>query len=188
MKELRICEIRADMSANAEDLTLEGRTIVYDNQTVINDHTGSFNEVIRNGALDGSDLTDARLLYNHDLSKIPLAKTPKTMQLIKDSVGLKMVAHLPNTEEAKSVYTAVKRGDLSGMSFAFKVPKGGDKYDPKTNTREIFKIEKVNEISIVPFPAYPQTSVEARAIIQKINAPKREDMKIKINQNLRRVI
>lgn len=93
MKELRICEIRADMSANAEDLTLEGRTIVYDNQTVINDQSGSFIEVIRNGALDGSDLTDARLLYNHDLSKIPLAKTPKTMQLIKDSVGLKMVAH-----------------------------------------------------------------------------------------------
>ena len=51
-----------------------------------------------------------------------------------------MVAHLPNAEEAKSVYTAVKRGDLSGMSFAFKVPKGGDKYDRKTNTREIFKI------------------------------------------------
>lgn len=138
MKELRICEIRADILANAEALTLVGRPIVYDNQTVINDQSGSFNEVIRNGALDGADLTDARLLYNHDLSKIPLAKTPTTMQLIKDSAGLKMVAHLPDTEEAKSVYTAVKCGDLSGMSFAFKVPKGGDKYDPKTNHKRDF--------------------------------------------------
>lgn len=188
MKELRICEIRADISANAEALTLVGRPIVYDVQTVINDPSGSFTEIIRNGALDETDLTDARLLYNHDLNKIPLAKTPKTMQLIKDSAGLKMVAHLPDTEEAKSVYTAVKRGDLSGMSFAFKVPKGGDKCDPKTNTREILKIEKVYEISIVPFPAYPQTSVEARAVIQKINDPKRAEMKIKINQILRRVI
>ena len=74
------------------------------------------------------------------------------------------------------------------MSFAFKVPPGGDKYNPKTNTREIFKIEKVYEISIVPFPSYPQTSVEARAIIQKVNDPKRAEMKIKINQILRRVI
>ena len=176
MKELRICEIRADTTADKKALTLEGRPIVYDYYTIINDPAGNFTEVIRNGALDETDLTDARLLYNHDLSKIPLAKTPKTMQLIKDSAGLKMVAHLPNTEEAKSVYTAVKRGDLSGMSFAFKIPKGGDKYDPKTN------------ISIVPFPAYPQTSVEARAVIQKINDPKRAEMKIKINQILRRVI
>ncbi|MDR2898697.1 MAG: HK97 family phage prohead protease, partial [Clostridiales bacterium] len=66
-------------------------------------------------------------------------------------------------EEARSVYTAVQRGDLTGMSFAFKIPKGGDRYDPKTKTREILKIEKVLEISIVPFPAYQQASVEARS-------------------------
>ncbi len=186
MKELRICEIRAKTSIDNEALTLEGRPIVYDSKTIINDPAGSFFEIIRNGALDGADLTDARLLYNHDLSKIPLARTPKTMQLIKDAAGLKMVAHLANTEEAKSVYTAVKRGDLSGMSFAFKVPKGGDRYDVKSNTREILKIEKVYEISIVPFPAYSQASVEARSIIQKMVDPKRPEMKIKINQILRR--
>ena len=49
------------------------------------------------------------------------------------------------------------------MSFAFKVPEGGDSYDAKTRTRTIHKIEKVYEISVVPFPAYPQTSVEARS-------------------------
>lgn len=109
---------------------------------------------------------------------MPLAKTPRTMKFFKSEKGLKMIAELPDTEEAKSVYTAVKRGDLSGMSFTFKVPpKGGDKFNPKTKTREIFKIEKIYEISIVPFPAYPQTSIEARAIIQKINDPKRTEKK-----------
>jgi len=107
------------------------------------------------------------------------------MQLIKDQAGLKMVATLPDTEEAKSVYTAVKRGDLSGMSFAFKVPEGGDRYDAATNTREIFKIEKIYEISVVPFPAYPQTSVEARTAIQAVkNDPLRTAAKIRINQIL----
>ncbi|MCX7843242.1 MAG: HK97 family phage prohead protease [Clostridia bacterium] len=166
MKELRICEIRAEAAAGAEALKLEGMPIVYDQPTTINDPKGQFIEIIRSGALDGADLTDCRLLYNHDLNKVPLARTPKTMQFTKSAAGLKMIASLPDTPEARSVHTAVLRGDLSGMSFAFKVPKGGDRYDPKTNTREILKIEKVYEVSVVPFPAYPQTSVEARATMQ----------------------
>ena len=169
MKEIRVCEIRAGSAAAgaAEGFRLEGRPIVYDQPTTINDPAGSYTEVIRAGALDGADLSDARLLYNHDLSKVPLARTPKTMQLISDAAGLRMVADLPDTPEAKSVHTAVKRGDLSGMSFAFKVPKGGDSYDAKTRTRTIRRIEKVYEISVVPFPAYPQTSVEARSAMSE---------------------
>ena len=112
MKEIRICEIRAGAAAGAEKaLRLEGRPIVYDQPTKINDPAGAFIEVIRAGALEGADLSDARLLYNHDLSKVPLARTPKTMQLIHDPAGLRMVADLPDTPEANSVYTAVKRGD-----------------------------------------------------------------------------
>lgn len=166
MKEIRVCEIRAEAAADAGSLILEGMPIVYNQPTTINDPAGKFIEIIRAGALDGADLADARLLYNHDLTKVPLARTPKTMQFICDPAGLRMVATLPDTADAKSVYTAVQRGDLSGMSFAFKVPKDGDQYDPATNTREIFKIEKVYEVSIVPFPAYPQTSVEARTAMR----------------------
>lgn len=188
MKELRICEIRAEAPAGADSLILEGMPIVYDQPTTINDPAGKYIEIIRRGALDNADLTDARLLYNHDLSKVPLARTPKTMQFIQDAAGLKMVATLPDTAEAKSVHTAVQRGDLSGMSFAFKVPDGGDRYDPNTNTREVFKIEKVYEVSICPFPAYPQTSIEARAAIKAVNDPLRTAAKIKINQILRRSI
>lgn len=184
MKELRICEIRAEASADVEILRLEGVPIVYDQPTTINDPKGEFIEIIRVGALDTADLTDCRLLYNHDLNKVPLARTPKTMQFITSSAGLKMVAELPDTPEAKSVHTAVMRGDLSGMSFAFKVPKGGDKYDAKTKTREIFKIEKVYEVSVVPFPAYPQTSIEARSTMaeQTISAGIRKQAIIMANQ------
>lgn len=184
MKELRICEIRAEAPAGADSLILEGMPIVYDKPTTINDPAGKYIEIIRPGALDSADLSDARLLYNHDLNKVPLARTPKTMKFEADPAGLKMVASLPDTPEAKSVHTAVQRGDLSGMSFTFKVPKGGDRYDHKTNTREIFKIEKVYEVSVVPFPAYPQTSVEARAAIQAETSPLKAAAKIKINQIL----
>ena len=75
---------------------------------------------------------------------------------------------------------------LSGMSFAFKVPEGGDSYDAKTKTRTIHKIEKVYEISVVPFPAYPQTSVEARSAIsgQAEAEKRRREAIIKANKIL----
>ena len=164
MKELRIVEIRAEDPAESNALILRGRPIVYDTPTGINDPAGSFTEIIKAGALDAADLSDVRLLYNHDLNKVPLARTPKTMQLEINPAGLNMSATLPDTPDARSVYEAVKRGDLSGMSFAFTVPEGGDSYDPLINTRTISKIAKVYECSVVPFPAYPQTSVEARSV------------------------
>ena len=72
------------------------------------------------------------------------------------------------------------------MSFAFKVPEGGDSYDAKTKTRTIHKIEKVYEISVVPFPAYPQTSVEARSAIsgQAEAEKRRREAIIKANKIL----
>ena len=163
MKETRIAEIRASQSNDA--MIIEGRAIVFDQPTTINDPVGSYTEVIERNALDGADLSDVRLLFNHDLNRVPLARTPKTMSLSVDPVGMTIRATLPETESAREVYQSVKRGDLSGMSFAFKVPEGGDTYDAKTNTRTISKIEKVYECSIVQFPAYAQTSVEARSVM-----------------------
>ena len=163
MKETRITEIRAtDPAGNENAMILTGRPIVYDQPTTINDPAGEYIEVIKRGALDGADLSDVRLIYNHDTNKVPLARTPKTMELETSAAGLEMKATLPNTEGAREVYESVKRGDLTGMSFAFTVEPGGDSYDPETNTRTITKIAKVYECSVVMFPAYPQTSVEAR--------------------------
>lgn len=186
MKEVRITEIRAAAATadGAQALILRGRPILYDTPTLINDVGGSYTEIIRKGALDGADLSDVRLLYNHDLGKVPLARTPKTMSLTVDEEGLTFEAVLPDTAGAKEVYEAVKRGDLSGMSFAFTVPEGGDDYDAKTNTRAIRQIAKVYECSVVPYPAYPTTSIEARsaraAALNDLEARKRA--KILYNQ------
>ncbi|EPY2273775.1 HK97 family phage prohead protease [Clostridium sporogenes] len=186
MKEIRTAQIRT----SSDELTLEGFPIVFDTPTKINDVFGSYTEIIKREALTNTVLDDTRLLYNHDLSKVPLARTPKTMKLIKEDTGIRMVATLPNTETAKEIYAAVQRKDLSGMSFAFKVPPGGDTFDAKTNTRTITKIEKLYEVSITPFPAYSQTSIEARTAIQG-TLDKQKDinqLKIKVNQILKRSV
>ncbi|WP_144466154.1 HK97 family phage prohead protease [Bacillus nitratireducens] len=188
MKEIRCSELRAAEPVGDSSLILSGRPIVYEQPTTIKAPFGEYIEIIKRGALDKADLSDIRLLYNHDMNKIPLARTPKTMSFELDSAGLTMRAELPETEEGKSVYTAVRRQDLSGMSFAFKVPEGGSQFDAKTNTRTISKIEKVYEFSVVPFPAYPQTSIEARTAIEntwaKFRSPERQVLKIKVNQLL----
>jgi uncharacterized protein len=190
MKEIRITELRYAEPAGNGDLILEGRPIIYDQPATINDNCGQYTEIIRAGALDNADLSDVRLLYNHDLGKVPLARTPKTMQFRLDPAGLKLTATLPATTDGQSVYTAVKRGDLSGMSFAFKVAKDGSNYDQATNTRTITKIDKVYECSVVPFPAYPQTSVEARSVIESAQqrVEKETAARIKINQILKRSV
>lgn len=166
MKEIRIAELRAEDPAGSGSFYLVGMPIVYDTPTTINDPAGEYIEVIRRGALDSADLSDVRLFYGHDVTRVPLARTPRTMQLEIIPAGLQMRAALADTADAKTVYEAVKRGDLSGMSFAFKVAPGGDQYDPVTNTRTITKIEKVMECSVVAFPAYPTASVEARSARQ----------------------
>jgi phage head maturation protease len=70
------------------------------------------------------------------------------------------------------------------MSFAFVVPPGGDRYDRRTNIREIFKIKKILEISVVPFPAYPQASVEARAAMRSFDSDERRQALIAANKLL----
>lgn len=147
---------------------LTGRPIVY-NQTT--DIGGWFAEVIDSGALDGADLTDVRFLVNHDTSKIPLARSRRnngnsTMQFSIDAEGMRLdwvKLDIENNAEAAALYSAVQRGDITGMSFMFSIDE-----DRWTNlesdypTRHITKIGTVVEVSAVTFPAYQQTSINAR--------------------------
>lgn len=188
MKEQRVAQLktetRAEGAAASKALVLTGMPIVFNTPTVINDPSGSYTEIIERGALDGADISDTRLLYGHDTAKVPLARAPKTMELKVTDKGLEMRAVLADTADARAVYTAVERGDLDGMSFAFKVPEGGDSYDRATNTRTIHKIDKIYEVSVVAFPAYPSASVEARAALTSLANTERDQVLIKCNKIL----
>ncbi|MFC0905280.1 HK97 family phage prohead protease [Clostridium sp. MT-14] len=195
-REIRSAEIRADKAQDSKNSILLGTPIVFDKPTTINGRYGSYTEIIKRDAVSENLLKDVPLLYNHDVNSIPLARSPETMELRKSGVGIEMRATLPDTPKAKEIYSSVSRGDIKGMSFAFKVPKGGDEYDSKTNTRTINKIERLYEVSITPFPAYQETSIEARmedifkrnTLVQeaktKVNDILRIQLKSKVNQIL----
>lgn len=181
MKEIRSAEIQIDKSK--DEMVLEGTAIVFNKPATINTPTGSYTEIIKRNALDGLKLNDTRLLVSHDMNRIPLAKSPKTMDLWVDDVGLHMRAVLPDTEEARSCFQAVSRGDMTGMSFGFTCSNQGNDYDVNTRTRTINKIDKVLEFSIVNYPAYQEASVEARNQIQDAEIRQQQINQAKINLN-----
>ena len=158
-------EIRAENNEkNGDHIT--GRPIVYDSKT----NLGYFDEVIVSGALEKTDLKDVRLLVNHNTDMIPLARSRNnnensTMQLSPDEKGMGMRANLDteNNSEARNLYSAVGRGDISGMSFMFTIDEERwEDLDTDHPTRYILKIGKVFEVSAVTFPAYESTEISAR--------------------------
>lgn len=157
-------EIRAEESDIGKVIT--GRPIVYNSRTDL----GLFDEIIDVGALSNTDLTDVRFLVNHDVSKIPLARSRRnngnsTMHLVVDEAGMGIRVNLDteNNSEARALYSAVERGDISGMSFMFAIR--GEKWeelDSDHPVRRITDISTVVEVSAVTFPAYEATTINAR--------------------------
>lgn len=177
-------EVRAEEGERGTILT--GRPIVYDQRTDL----GYFDEYIAAGALNGADLTDVRFLVNHDASRIPLARSRRnngnsTMQLTPDAFGLSLdwvKLDVENNAEARALWSAVNRGDISGMSFMFSVD-GEEWTDLKTDhpTRAITKIGSIVEVSAVTFPAYNTTEIFARSKAALDSA--RAAMEIESRQN-----
>lgn len=158
-------EVRAEETESGNIIT--GRPIVYNSRTDI----GYFDEIIESGALNSTDLTDVRFLVNHDLNKIPLARSRRnngnsTMQLSVDEFGMniRVTLDVENNSEARALYSAVQRGDITGMSFMFGVSdEEWEDLDSEHPTRHIKAISTVVEVSAVTFPAYDSTEINARS-------------------------
>ena len=164
----RICR-----SYNIEDIQtgeneITGHAVVF-NQTT--DIGGMFSETIRSEALNSCDLTDVFFFTNHDTLKIPLARSRRnnpnsTMQLQVTEKGLFFRANIDveKNAEASSLYSAVGRGDVTGMSFMMYID--GEEWeglDTEYPVRTITSIGQIAEISAVNFPAYAGTDIQARS-------------------------
>ena len=168
-------EVRADQSEE-HGTFITGRPIVFEARTDI----GPWDEIIDRGALDETDLKDVRFLVNHNIGMIPLARSRNnnansTMQMSVDENGMSIRVDLDiaNNADARSLYSAVSRGDISGMSFMFSVDKDSwDEVDSEHPTRHIRSIRRVLEVSAVTFPAYAQTSIQTRGLSEALDSAK----------------
>lgn len=148
---------------------IEGYPIVFNQRTAIGDF---FFEEIDSHALDNADLSDIKFMVNHDDGMIPLARHRRgkrsTMDINIDDAGLHITTRLDieKNETARALCSAVDRGDIEDMSFAFGVEVSGDEWfdlDKPMPIRRITKISRVFEVSAVNDGAYAQTSIYARS-------------------------
>lgn len=158
-------EIRAEK--NEDNIgVITGKPIVYESRTDL----GPFDEIIAKGALNETDLKDVRFLVNHDISKVPLARSRNnnansTMQMTVDDTGMSIRVNLDveNNSDSRNLYSAIERGDITGMSFMFSVvEETWSDVESEHPTRTINKIGTVLEVSAVTFPAYEETEIGVR--------------------------
>lgn len=146
-------------------LILEGYAALFDSPS----EPLPFIETIARGAFTKtlSENPDVRFLaLNHD--GMPLARTKAgTLTLTEDEIGLHFQAHLPDTNEARELHTAIDRGDITEMSFTFRAMR--QKWSSDRAYRTIIEASLADgDVSPVVYAAYTSTSVEARALASKI--------------------
>ena len=131
-----------------------------------------FYEEIDPHALDDADISDIKFMVNHDDGMIPLARhrrgkrSTMDVEIKPDGLHIKTTLDIENNATARELCSAVTRGDIEDMSFAFGVLVSGYEWrdlDTDMPTRRITKISKVFEVSAVNDGAYPQTSIYARS-------------------------
>jgi HK97 family phage prohead protease len=158
--ERRTYTVRNVVTRTEDDgkMRLSGYAAVFNNASV----PLPFIEYIAPGAFRKtlSETPDVRLLINHE--GLPLARTKNgTLTLTEDEVGLRFDAELPDTSEARDLYTLIERGDVDQMSFAFRVIR--QKFNKDRSERTLTEVSLADgDVSVVTYPAYPTTTVEAR--------------------------
>ena len=141
---------------------LSGYAIVFDQPS---ENLGGFIEYIDRNALNGVDLSNVQLLYNHNFDNILARADSNTLSLSIDDKGLFFNAQIPNTTIGNDVAENVRCGNLKGCSFGFTISGNSwDDLDADTSIRHITQIDELYELSITPLPAYQETTVSQRSL------------------------
>lgn len=157
-KEIRA--ITGEMRASSESRTIEGYAALFGQETDL----GFFREIILPGAFNGADMTDVRALFNHDPNLILGRTASGTMTLEVDERGLKYRFEAPNTTAGNDLLEMIRRGDVSQSSFAFTVDKEDwEEERGKPALRKIEQFSTLYDVSPVTYPAYTNTTVQARS-------------------------
>jgi HK97 family phage prohead protease len=173
--ERRVMEVRA---VDGEGMNIEGYALKFESPATHGDGLRKFTETIKKGALDSADMRDVPLRYNHNDNVLIMARTRnKSLQLIIDDTGLLIRAALIDTQSNRDLYKSIQEQLIDKMSFAFNVSDGGDtwSFGESETTRDITKIARLWDVSVVDMPFYDSTSIYARSFDLLDNEKKQLD-------------
>lgn len=167
-----------------DDLIIEGYFALYENETEL--FEGSY-EIISRGAFDNTLTNDIRALWNHD-SKYVLGRNKNgTLEIKTDTKGLFGTIKLPNTQYARDLYELIQRGDVDQCSFGFNIL--AEDIEELASGGYRWRINEIDlhEMSVVTFPAYENTTVQARSQqIKEIESRKIEEKRTELLKRMER--
>lgn len=158
-----VTELRVDGDPTGEQ-RIVGYAAVFDSDS---EDLGGFIERIAPGAFSSAlETSDIRALFNHDPNYVLGRNRSGTLDVKEDDKGLWMEVTPPDAQWARDLMVSINRGDISQMSFAFRIEKGGDEWEKPTTgpmRRTIKRVKEVADVSPVTYPAYPDTQVALRS-------------------------
>jgi hypothetical protein len=158
-------ELRA--KRDGQPLGVVGYAAVFDQ---LSKDLGGFREKIASGTFASAitEKQDVRCLFNHDVNHVLGRTTSGTLRLLEDSIGLEFDCDFPDNTFSRDLIASIKRGDISQCSFSFRCVE--DDWSPDNAIRTLRDVDLL-DVSPVTFPAYPQTSLDARALLWPGGAP-----------------
>ncbi|PDS97528.1 HK97 family phage prohead protease [Rhizobium sp. S9] len=158
--EKRAAGLGVETRAEDDKRTLVGYAAVFERLAMIG---GYFQEKIAPGAFATAIKGDIRALVDHDPGRVIGRTKSGTLRLAEDGTGLKVEIDVPNTTDGNDIWELVERGDISGMSFGFRVTKETWDETGDVPVRTIQALELM-EVSAVAFPAYEDTTIGVRSL------------------------
>lgn len=155
-------ELRAAVDGSGKR-TIAGYAAVFNRLSVV---LWGFREEIAPGAFAASLQNDVRALWNHDTGQVLGRTVNGSLRLEEDGTGLVFELSLPDTQMGRDAYTLIERGDVSQMSFGFRMLPDGEQWRIDDAGQYIRRLTAVDllEVSPVTFPAYTDTSVGVRSL------------------------
>lgn len=166
-KEQRILSANVEIRADGDGPEkIVGYAAVFNS---LSEDLGGFREIIRPGAFAAAlPVSDTRALWQHESVYVLGRLRSSTLRIEEDERGLRVEIDPPDAQWARDVMVSIKRGDVDQMSFAFSLTADGDRWSREEGElplREILKVKRLYDVSVVTYPAYPDTVVDIRSLI-----------------------
>jgi|tagenome__1003787_1003787.scaffolds.fasta_scaffold20988413_11 HK97 family phage prohead protease len=171
-------------SESLDEMIIEGYFALYENETEL--WEGSY-EIITKGAFDNTLNNDIRALWNHNSQYVLGRNKSGSLEIRADDKGLFGIIKLPKTQYAEDLHELVKRGDVDQCSFGFNIL--AEDLEELASGGYRWRINEIDlhEISVVTFPAYENTSVQARSKeIEKLQERKLQEKRTALKKRLER--
>ena len=159
--EKRSIVVKVEQRAADGKSTVAGYAAVFGE---VADIGGYFHEVIARGAFTNTiKIADVRAYFDHNRGRVLGRSSSGTLRLSEDNKGLAVEIDLPDTTDGRDVRELISRGDVTGMSFGFRVlrQEWDEISDPPKRT--ILEVE-LDEVSIVSEPAYDGAQIALRSL------------------------